>query len=190
MLKFLKVFLAAAFFVPFPIVIEKMADGTFGLALDYAFASGGDDDDSESGNSGSGSSNSGSGSSNSGSGSSNSGSGNSGSGDDDSDDDDDNSGSGNSDDDRDDDDDNSGSGNRNDDSDDDDDNDSGSGITSSAGGGASRGKVANLHLRYANGWDEQILNGTYRLIDPQGRTVSNRRATQKDLVRMRELVDK
>ena len=44
----------------------------------------------------------------------------------------------------------------------------------------------NLHLRYPNGWDEQIRSGRYILTDPDGRTVSNRPATFADLDRMRE----
>lgn len=43
----------------------------------------------------------------------------------------------------------------------------------------------NLHLRYSNGWQEWVRDGRYRLIDPQGRTVSDRRATANDLARMR-----
>ncbi len=81
-----------------------------------------------------------------------------------------------------DDDDNSGSGSGNDD----DDND---GRDRDRRGSEQReGTLADLHLRYANGWDERILNGRYRLVDPQGRTVANRRATHEDLARMRALV--
>lgn len=50
----------------------------------------------------------------------------------------------------------------------------------------SQGVPENLHLRYANGWDERILNGRYILIDPEGRTVTNRRATMGDQTRMRD----
>lgn len=42
----------------------------------------------------------------------------------------------------------------------------------------------NLHLRYSNGWEETIRDGRSVLPDPQGRTVSNRRATFDDLTRM------
>lgn len=45
----------------------------------------------------------------------------------------------------------------------------------------------NLHLRYPNGWDEKIRSGRYILIDPEGRTVTNRAATFADLDRMRDV---
>ena len=185
MLKFLKIILTAVLFVPFPIVVEKSVDGTFVFGVDYAFAEkgrgrGGDEDDDDRDED-----------------------------DDDRDDDDDddrddddsdddNSGRGSLDDDRDDDDD-ARDDDRNDRTTSDDDRDTAPSTaansnTASSGGGSgirnSRGQaaIANLHLRYANGWDEQILNGTYRLVDPQGRTVADRRATPDDLARMRALV--
>lgn len=82
------------------------------------------------------------------------------------------------------------------DDDDDDDDDHGGGSSSSNSGNDSderwkrsggRASVGNIHLRYPNGWDEQIRNGRYRLTDPQGRTVSSRRATQGDMIRMRAI---
>lgn len=50
--------------------------------------------------------------------------------------------------------------------------------------GRTSDRPGNLHLRYANGWDERIFNGRYRLVDPQGRTVADRVATFADLKRM------
>lgn len=52
--------------------------------------------------------------------------------------------------------------------------------------GISRGSIPDLHLRYPNGWNEQIRNNRYVLTDPKGRKVTNRKATLKDLKRMRE----
>ena len=117
--------------------------------------------------SGSGSSGSGGGGSNSGSGSSNSGSGSS------------NSGSGSS---------NSGSG-HDDDDDDDDDRDGDDKDDKDRRRSAERlGPLANMHLRYKNGWDEKILNGRYSLVDPHGHKVADRPARTKDLNRMRAAV--
>ena len=56
---------------------------------------------------------------------------------------------------------------------------------SDAGQSSGFERPANLHLRYPNGWDEQILDGRYRLLDPEGRKVADRVATMKDLERMR-----
>jgi len=47
------------------------------------------------------------------------------------------------------------------------------------------GSGNNLHLRYSNGWQEWVRNGRYRLVDPNGHTVADRRAKQSDLDRMR-----
>jgi hypothetical protein len=43
----------------------------------------------------------------------------------------------------------------------------------------------NLHLQYSNGWEESVANGRYTLVDPQKRTVADRKATQSDFARMR-----
>lgn len=48
--------------------------------------------------------------------------------------------------------------------------------------------TATLHLRYANGWDERVARGRYRLTDPKGRVVKDRVARPDDLVRMRAQV--
>ena len=110
--------------------------------------------------------------------------------DDDDDDDDDGEDDDDDDDDEEDDTDDSSGG-----SDDDDDNRgvTGNGGSAGTGGGVGTQKSGddrrvpgNLHLRYPNGWDEQILNGRYILIDPKGRKVTNRRATMDDLDRMRD----
>lgn len=86
--------------------------------------------------------------------------------------------------------DNSGSGNNNnDDDDDDDDDDETDGRDNEGNSKKSRkrlGSSSNLHLQYTNGWNERIRNGRYRLVDPEGRTVSDRWATTKDLMRMRK----
>ena len=151
--------------------IRLCLTGESGLTIAFAFVHAkGDNSGSGSGNSGSGS---GGGGDNSGSGSS--GSGSSGSGGDD----DDNSGSGSSgsgsggDD-------NSGSGSRS----------SGSGSSGSGSGGGFAddqrgGSDDDMDLRYINGWRERIQNGRYRLTDPKGRVVSDRRARPDDLLRMR-----
>ena len=76
-----------------------------------------------------------------------------------------------------------------DDDDDDDDNRIGTNTPSATTEGPSsqsRDRPDNLHLRYPNGWDEKIRNGRYILIDPEGRTVTNRAATFADIDRMRD----
>ena len=163
MSRFLKIICLALFFTPMPFTVKKTLDGKLVLGADYALADkgrgrGGNDDDDDDDRSGSGS-----------------------------DRDDDRSGRRDGrDDDRDDDDDD-----RDDDRDRDrDDEDSGR-SNGTAGGGLERspsGVIANLHLRYSNGWDERILNGRYILVDPEGRTVTRRAATAKDLERMRAAV--
>ncbi|MEZ5776944.1 MAG: hypothetical protein R3E44_01140 [Paracoccaceae bacterium] len=81
---------------------------------------------------------------------------------------------------------NSGHGNSGDDDDDDDDDDnSGRGNSRDA---ARIGPEDNIDLKYVNGWRERIENGRYILIDPKGRTVSDRWARPEDLFRLRELL--
>ncbi|MGB5559074.1 MAG: hypothetical protein WBN04_13825 [Paracoccaceae bacterium] len=138
--------------------IRLCSTGESGLTIAFAFAHAKGDN---SGSGGGGGDNSGSGSSGSGS----SGSGSSGS---------DSSGSGSG-----------GSG-----SDDDDNSGSGSGSSGSGSGGDDDrgqrgGSDDDMDLRYINGWRERIQNGRYRLTDPKGRVVSDRRARPDDLLRMR-----
>jgi hypothetical protein len=45
--------------------------------------------------------------------------------------------------------------------------------------------LQRLHLRYANGWDERVAGGRYRLTDPKGQVVTDRVARPEDLERMR-----
>lgn len=105
--------------------------------------------------------------------------------DDDDDGDEDDDDDGDEDDDDDDDDDDDG-----DDDDDDENGGGGSNLAVENGGALPQGSdqrvPENLHLRYPNGWDERIRNGRYILVDPEGRTVTNRRATMGDLDRMRD----
>ncbi len=79
--------------------------------------------------------------------------------------------------------DNSGRGNGGDDGDDD---------NSGPGNNSYDGRISsddNVEIEYANGWQEWIRNGRYRLTDPKGRTVSNRWARPDDLARLRRLLD-
>ncbi len=55
----------------------------------------------------------------------------------------------------------------------------GNSITSSDAG------AANMELRYANGWKEEIDNGRYVLVDPNGHKIISRPVTDADISRMR-----
>ena len=162
MLKPLGLLCAGLLLAPFPLTIERAGDDGWVIGVSMAHAEKGSGRD-----------------------------GNRDDRDDDDDDDDDRSGRRGGDDRDDDDDDDDDEDDDEDDEDDDDLEDAGQSFGGLFGGRRSdRGgaTVADLHLRYANGWDERILNGQYRLIDPQGRTVSIRAATPDDLARMRALV--
>jgi hypothetical protein len=74
--------------------------------------------------------------------------------------------------------------------DDDDDGTAQGGKSKSGGGKGALGAKDNITLKYSNGWNESIVNGRYRLVDPKGRTVADRRATLEDLRRMREAAGK
>ncbi|VAW20728.1 hypothetical protein MNBD_ALPHA12-2150 [hydrothermal vent metagenome] len=47
------------------------------------------------------------------------------------------------------------------------------------------GSEANMELRYANGWKEEIDNGRYVLVDPNGNKIITRPVTSADISRMR-----
>lgn len=50
----------------------------------------------------------------------------------------------------------------------------------------SRVEVSGNHIEivHPNGWKEELENGIYEIKDPQGRTVTERRATSEDLARV------
>ncbi len=63
-----------------------------------------------------------------------------------------------------------------------------SGVKSRAVRATYRGN--NAEILYANGWREEISSGRYSLMDQYGRTVSSRRATQKDRNRLNRFRNK
>jgi len=63
-----------------------------------------------------------------------------------------------------------------------------SGVKSRAVKATYRGN--NVQILYANGWREEISSGRYSLTDQYGRTVTSRRATQKDRNRLNRFRNK
>jgi len=48
--------------------------------------------------------------------------------------------------------------------------------------------TSSLNLSYANGWKEEVVNGRYVLVDPNGNTIVNRAVRTADIARLRSIL--